>query len=510
MNLITDRWIPVYTGKSNEIQYIAPWEIAGADILCPAWGRADFDIACHEFLIGLLFLTCPPVDEDDRQTKKAMTPEEFKIILEPYIPAFNLTGDGPLFMQEAGLSAMAQKAKASSSKDIKPLDGLLLNGAGGQTIGNNCDIMVHRNQLGRVSLPFAAMLLYTLQTYAPSGGAGNRTSLRGGGPMTVLLQAKDGRLWDTIWLNVPFGKPSDMSVLPWMKAQPMTSEKGQIYNCPDKSGFTAEVFFGMPRRILLIQDGDEIVNFFQRPYGINYGSWRHPLSPYYKMKPKDDWIARHPRTDFVLSRDAQGLLIEDGLHMHFNDTKVKYKDLKAISLNMAEWWEKKRGADFSEIFVIIAGWSMNNMFPANYIKRRFTLLHMTKKQRIILSGIFEGVQLMRRTFAKAMENIIGGGAYLSGFSNDFAVFFEQRFLVIQGAITEDEDVIKVFFLDLKKYANRIIKTAVYGCGLADRPMHKVEKIAIGIRTMGLIFRGYGDTGKSLFSYFGLESPKEEK
>lgn len=496
MNLITDPWIPVYTADSNEIRHIAPWEIAHEDVLTIAWGRADFDIACHEFLIGLIFLACPPVDEKDRQNKQTMTPEKLKAFLEPYAPAFNLIGDGPLFMQENGLSS-----------DIKTLDGLLLNGAGGQTIRNNCDIMVHRNQLERISFSFAAMLLYTLQTYAPSGGAGNRTSLRGGGPMTVLLQVKGGSLRDTIWLNVPFGQPADMSILPWMKDTIMTSEKGQVYDCPDKKGFTAEAFFGMPRRILLIREGDEVIGFSQKPYGINYGLWRHPLSPYYKMKPKDDWIARHPMADFVLSRDAQGLLIEDGLHMHFNDMKKKYKNMKEISLNMKEWWEKKRGADFSEIFVIIAGWSMNNMFPENYIKRRFTLIHMTEKQRIILAGIFEGVQLIRRTFAKSMENIIGGGAYLSGFSNDFAVFFEQHFLDIQEAITEDEDVIEVFFPALKKYANRIIKTAVYGCGLADRPMHKVEKIAIGVRTMGLIFRGYGDTGKLLFSYFRLESQK---
>jgi CRISPR type I-E-associated protein CasA/Cse1 len=54
----------------------------------------------------------------------------------------------------------------------------------------------------------AAIALHCLQTFAPAGGAGHRTSLRGGGPLTTLLAPgtdQNGRpvsLWRTVWLNV--------------------------------------------------------------------------------------------------------------------------------------------------------------------------------------------------------------------------------------------------------------------------------------------------------------------
>ncbi|WP_239500552.1 type I-E CRISPR-associated protein Cse1/CasA, partial [Streptococcus pneumoniae] len=65
-----------------------------------------------------------------------------------------------------------------------------------------------------------------LQTYAPSGGAGHRTSLRGGGPLTTLLApARKGRavatLWDRVWTNVPDADPDagaadPARIFPWL------------------------------------------------------------------------------------------------------------------------------------------------------------------------------------------------------------------------------------------------------------------------------------------------------
>src|SRR5690606_30625381 len=67
------------------------------------------------------------------------------------------------------------------------LAALLLEAPGGNTIRNNADLFVKRRPGMSLSLPLAAQALLTLQTNAPSGGQGHRTSLRGGGPVTMLL-----------------------------------------------------------------------------------------------------------------------------------------------------------------------------------------------------------------------------------------------------------------------------------------------------------------------------------
>src|SRR5690606_13936476 len=108
-------------------------------------------------------------------------------------PAFNLTGEGPLFLQ-----------------DLEPLDGtanspdmLFIDSAGGNTVRNNADLMVRRERYADLDLPLAAMALHTLQGHAPAGGAGNRTSMRCGGPMVTLVDPGTGPLWDLVWANVP-------------------------------------------------------------------------------------------------------------------------------------------------------------------------------------------------------------------------------------------------------------------------------------------------------------------
>jgi CRISPR system Cascade subunit CasA len=74
------------------------------------------------------------------------------------------------------------------------------------------------DQLSRAT---AAIALYTLQTYAPSGGRGNLTSLRGGGPLTTLvLPGGEPTLWHVLWANVPQGKRPPVRdlprVFPWL------------------------------------------------------------------------------------------------------------------------------------------------------------------------------------------------------------------------------------------------------------------------------------------------------
>ena len=195
-----------------------------------------------------------------------------------------------------------------------PPDMLFIDSAGASTIKNNADLMVKRGRYPALPLPLAAMALYTLQAFAPSGGMGNRVSMRGGGPMVTLMQPLnrgEHALWRLVWINVPEGTPlssraCQRSRLPWLRPT-RTSEGGE--SVTPESSHRAEAFFGMPRRLRLMCDGGEgtVTGVVQKPYGTRYQLWQHPLSPYYRVKPGAELLPVHPKPGRVSYRNWLGI-----------------------------------------------------------------------------------------------------------------------------------------------------------------------------------------------------------
>ncbi|MCF7990770.1 MAG: type I-E CRISPR-associated protein Cse1/CasA [Thiohalocapsa sp.] len=315
-NLLTSPWIPIRRlSPAKEQQNIAPWQITDAidtnPIVALDAPRPDFNGALVQFLIGLLQTAFAPRDPDEwfERFATAPTPEVLQDAFSAYAHAFDLDGDGPRFMQDQDpLSGQAPL----------PITALLIDTAGSETH------FVKDLPAQGMSLAAAAMALYTLQTNAPSGGVGHRTSLRGGGPLTTLVIAtpEDERrpptLWQTLWLNVldeetleTLGfptKPSDAArIFPWL-APTRTSEKGANPTTPE-AAHPLQMFWGMPRRIRLDLDQSEpggecaitgahsctlISRYRTKNYGINYtGAWSHTLSPY--THDGKDLIPMHPR-----------------------------------------------------------------------------------------------------------------------------------------------------------------------------------------------------------------------
>ena len=68
-----------------------------------------------------------------------------------------------------------------------PVGALLIDTPGANALRKNTDLFVKRGRIEVLSRAAAAIGLFTLSAYAPAGGAGIRTSLRGGGPLTTLL-----------------------------------------------------------------------------------------------------------------------------------------------------------------------------------------------------------------------------------------------------------------------------------------------------------------------------------
>ncbi|MGH7207217.1 MAG: type I-E CRISPR-associated protein Cse1/CasA, partial [Nitrospiraceae bacterium] len=207
--------------------------------------------------------------------------------------AFDLDGNGPRFMQDLTLA----------EGEKKEIGALLIEAPGGNALENNTDFFVKRGFVEKVCLSCAAAALFTLQTNAPSGGVGHRTSLRGGGPLTTLVMGDN--LWQTIWLNVlPKGaflascgnprKTSDSAKFPWL-APTRTSERDTGETTTPLDVHPTQMFWGMPRRIRIDFErmskgtcdvcGDSSVSlvshYVTKHYGTDYeGAWLHPLTPY--------------------------------------------------------------------------------------------------------------------------------------------------------------------------------------------------------------------------------------
>ena len=206
-NLLHEKWIPAIR-HSGHVEWIAPSQITeGYDIDPPdpfvalAVPRPDFNGALLEFLIGLLSTAFTPKDEKERYKywRAPPKPELLFAKFEKYASAFNLNGEGPRFMQDIDALEEGETKRVA----------YLLIGTGENTIKENRDLFLKEDILPKnLCCAAAAMALYTLQTYSPQGGPGYRTSLRGGGPLTTLLVAKDplmakdtskGTLWGSVW-----------------------------------------------------------------------------------------------------------------------------------------------------------------------------------------------------------------------------------------------------------------------------------------------------------------------
>jgi CRISPR system Cascade subunit CasA len=233
-SLLDRRWIPVLRA-SGAHDAIRPADITSCvdddPVTAVAWGRPDLDAATREFLIGLLSTAC--VDARDRWRAWFNNPPSSEVLDAAFAllaPAFVLDGLGPRFQQDLD----------SVGNEQVPVSQLFIEAPGGNTVRKNLDHFVHRGGIEMLSRPGAAIALHCLQTFAPAGGAGYRTSLRGGGPLTTLLAPgmdQNGRpaaLWRTLWLNVlpTKGESEDPPprlnlprIFPWL-APTRVSDKG--------------------------------------------------------------------------------------------------------------------------------------------------------------------------------------------------------------------------------------------------------------------------------------------
>lgn len=481
MNLITDPWIPTLdTDGARHI--IAPWQIANRAWVRFDWPRADLNIACLELLIGLVFLADPPADAEDWDARQPPDPDRLRTRLEPFAPAFNLTGDGPRFMQD--LAPLEGKPN--------PPDMLFIDSAGGQTVKNNADLMVWRDRYPALDPALAAMALYTLQAFAPSGGAGNRTSMRGGGPMVTLIQPEGGSLWDTIWANVPDGVPGAPGDLPWVRAT-VTSDKGaKVY--PEQS-HPVEALFGMPRRLRLVEDEGQITGVIQRPYGTNYAGWDHPLTPYYRQKLTTEWLPKHPRAGLFGYPNWLGTVIaqdwDDGVTRR--------------AQTLRSWPER---SNHRPARVIVAGWSLDNMKPRDFVFSVPPLLDLSPAQAEAVAGMVEAADLYSLALRRALAPVLSEGEAREALRE---AFFAETQAAFEHAVTSGPgDSTAQGWLEAMRQVALDLFEARALPGLAEREARQQREIVQAHRNLAGAFHGYGAYGSKAYAQLGLPVPARKK
>lgn len=333
-NLIDDPWLPVrrLRGESESVRpsdivsSIAPDASHGNPIVALDFPRPDWNAAVLEFLIGLYATAMPPRDTLEWM-RLWVSPPNTQILADKLAAlsfAFNLDGDGPRCFQDFD---------ALTALELKSVSALLVDAPGESTEKKNTDLFVKRTGETAMSLPMAAAALITLQTYAPAGGQGNRTSLRGGGPLTTipLPRRRVGdqavtTLWDLVWAAVPSAPsgadlptetdhPEWALIFPWL-AEARTSEKDRGTQ-PEDHADQRQQYFATPRRIRLDftpadgaicafegETGATVVRTFrQKNFGVKYDGWVHPLSPYRIDSKAGDKIAFHPQPGGATFRD---------------------------------------------------------------------------------------------------------------------------------------------------------------------------------------------------------------
>ena len=538
-NLLAEPWLPVQR-HSGAVVHICPWQItdriAEDPFVAFAWPRPDFNGATHELLIGLLSTAVAPADDEEWEDwwYDPPTPDILKSRIPAISHAFDLDGPGPRFLQ-----------------DVDPLDGaadtevaaLLIDTPGAQTLRNNADLFVKRGAAPVLCRGAAAMALFTMSSYAPAGGAGHRTSMRGGGPMTTLVVAGHPEygdtLWGRLWPNVESreqisARSSDAkrrddleTIFPWLA--PTRTSNPKAGGGPTTPGHVhpLQVYWGMPRRIRLrfeeaqgrrcgltgASDPIVVASYHARNYGINYSEgFQHPLSPYYRQSPKSaTMLPVHPAPGGISYRLWPGFVVQS-------------KDGLREPAQVVRGWLNERDPKSGESRFAAFGYDMDNMKARAWMEGEMPLLRFDDTTRDWLAEFIRRATAGANTVARLITGAVKSALFdrPRDATGDFGFIAERFFRDTEGAFysaldevarsagdhSGDEDptieALQRWAPIMAKAALRLFDEYAPYEGLEDRDMHRHVKAWFFLK---VALGGHGTTGEALFNRdLGIPSP----
>lgn len=429
MNLLRTSWLAFRT-RDGGVVFRSPSALADPDIIDLAMSRPDFQGAAYQWLIGLLHTAAPPDDHDDWMDRLVEPPTVAELYewFAPLHSAFELCGDGPRFMQDLDPLDDAKPG---------PVAGLLIDSPGANGIKLNTDHFVKRGRVEVICPDCAAMALFTMQINAPSGGAGYRVGLRGGGPLTTLIlpDDADASLWQRLWLNVapldavtPAGvvgtppRAEDATLFPWMGPTRLSDKKGAKVLPEDMHPLHA--FWAMPRRFrLLFEDkpghcdlcGREATNLVShiraKNYGANYeGPWLHPLTPYRRdpKKPSEAPLSLKGQPGGLGYRHWAPLVLADPERSGAMPAAIIHDYLyKKVSANQQA---RREGESFDPLLrhgrLWVFGFDMDNMKPRGWYATEMPLVAVPAEQQEVLRDWVQSFAELGTEVAKKVRNQI--------------------------------------------------------------------------------------------------------
>ena len=539
-NLIDEPWLPVQR-RSGTVEYIQPWRINERIVEDPfasfAWPRPDFNGASHELLIGLLSTAAAPADEDEWEEwwREPPGPEVLRQRFRTVAHAFDLDGPGPRFLQ-----------------DLDPLDdvkakevaALLVDTPGEETLRYNKDLFVKRGAAPLLSRAAAAMALFTLNSFAPSGGRGHLTSMRGGGPMTTLILAdhptRGSTLWGRLWPNVESREQVEAraveamleddpeKIFPWVVPTRTSDRKAGGKPTTPTDVHPLQVYWGMPRRIRLLfepaqgrrcgltarEDSVVVTGYRTRNYGTSYSEgFEHPLTPHYREKASA--VAKlpvHPHPGGISYRWWPGLVVQS-------------KDGLREPARIVRHWRQSRGHGAGDTRFAAFGYDMDKMKARAWVEGEMPLWRLDGEACEWLDGFIRQAVAASDTTARLVIGAIKSAIRdrPKDAKGDYG-FVEERFYrdteqgfhaALGAAVTaikelpdSDDPTIEArrrWAPILEEAALRLFDEYAPSEGLEDRDMHRHVKARFGLT---LALRGRGKAGRSLFDGdLGIPSPE---
>lgn len=282
MNLLEAPWIPVRDEDGSGCFRLLTYR----ELLCQRgkWRvslpRDDLELACIQLLICMTQVMFQPEDDDELEEwhDAPLNEKDFDAGVASYLDWFDLNHPMYPFMQARGVSA----------KEVTPIQKLLI----GLPEGNNHCFFNEVGEVGRLSGPAAAIALFHQASNCPSFGGGFKGGLRGGAPITTLVDGPGLR--EQVWRNV-LTRGRIEKDLPWTRDlldnQPTWVDPikaGEVVY-PHQVGLFRGLFW-QPTRVELIEDTDggacdilgiDAGRFYRglRKEKFNFrfdGTWPHP------------------------------------------------------------------------------------------------------------------------------------------------------------------------------------------------------------------------------------------
>jgi CRISPR system Cascade subunit CasA len=279
--------------------------------------------------------------------------------------------------------------------------------------------------------------------------------------------------------------------------RPTRTSKANEQVFPDDA-HPAEAFFGMPRRLRLVIEGDRVTGVVQRTHGTSYAGWRHPLTPYYRMRAGDELLPRHPRAGAFGYRNWLGTLF------------VRGEGLEERAAALDAWAERRPGDRGAS--VIVAGWAMDNMKPRDFVLSRQPFLTLPGPALQTLAGLIEAAEEARGALRFALVPLLAEGSALDA---QVESFFHRTQRALDARLVELEaerpegEIVRAWLAELRRAAMAIFDAFALP-GLEVRRPEEAERI-VGARSYLFgTFAGRTKAGVKMFGRLGLEPPPKRK